>query len=199
MAAKKTPAPKYTDLGVSNAPSAAERKIGSASNKQIKAKKEATQALKDYGLHDLGDEIDVADTRGNSHKAALDASKDARSIGWSGEVASFKPTKRSAVFKAARENIDIPEIPTLKPAQQQSLFTKQREFENSGGRDEKARKSIGTMMGRGSVDWSNNKHPITKLACQTPKCGNSVDVLNGGVVCPSCTSAGDPSGSKRPQ
>lgn len=199
MAAEKKPAPKYTDLGVSKAASAAERKVKVASNKQIKGKKEAAQALKEYGLPDLGDEISVADTRGNARKAALDASKDARSIGWSGDVASFRPPPRSAVFKAARENIDIPEIPTLKPGQQQSLFTKQREFENSGGRDEKARKSIGTMMGRGSIDWSNNKHPITKLACQTPKCGNSVDILNGGVVCPSCTSAGDPSGSKRPQ
>lgn len=83
---------------------------------------------------------------------------------------------------------------TLTGKAQTRLETAQKVFESAppGNVRESARATVGRALQRGVPGPS-----ITRLACQTPNCGNSINIAQGAdVVCPSCMSGGDRAGAE---
>ena len=85
-------------------------------------------------------------------------------------------------------------LPNLTDREHGELQKAQNRFERSSGSErETHRKSVGVAIQKGVVD----SRRVTRLACQTPNCGNSVsmEATKGDVTCAGCTSSGDKAGA----
>lgn len=90
----------------------------------------------------------------------------------------------------------VADYPAMSKRQQAHLEGMQRAFESSpaGPAKEKARGKIGRAI-QSAVPASGGS--LSRLACQTPNCNESVDLVRGGgdVVCEGCLSKGDKAGA----